>query len=237
MTPTEETPQSPAWSYEDLALLLGLLVPGVIVASLVGTALSHWLPQKGVVAVLGQLVLYAFLLGGLLLLLRLKYDLPFWESLAWRFPFPGVVQTFFAGPLLAISLTLLAVALNAPRGGMDLDKLTRDRASLIAIGIGATTIGPLVEELLFRGFAQPLLVRTFGLWGGILAASLPFALVHGPQYHWSWQHLLLLTLASISFGAVRHRTGSTAASTLLHAAYNFTYLMALIGAGDRLDKA
>lgn len=237
MMPNEESPQEPAWSYEDLGLLIAVLVPGALLAAIISKMLFSWIPQKGVVALLGQILLYAVLLGSLRLLLSFKYELNFWAALGWRFPFPRMVQTLAAGPVLAIVINLLALSLKAPRGAMELEKLTSDRASLVAIAIGATTLGPLVEELLFRGFVQPLLVRSFGLAAGILMASLSFALMHGPQYRWSWQHVLVLILASAVFGYVRQSTRSTAASTLLHAAYNFTNLMALLWAGDRLDKA
>ena len=91
------------------------------------------------------------------------------------------------------------------------------------VGFFATTLGPLAEELVFRGFLQPLMMRTFGTAAGIVLASLPFSLAHGPQYSWSWRHVLLLFLASVVFGVVRWRTGSTAASTLVHATYNLTF--------------
>jgi membrane protease YdiL (CAAX protease family) len=99
---------------------------------------------------------------------------------------------------------------------------------LIAVGVGAVLAGPLFEELVFRGFAQPLLVRACGLFGGLLMCSLPFSLLHGPQYQWSWRHLLILVIASMVFGLIRHRTGSTAASTLAHAGYNLTFFTGLV---------
>jgi membrane protease YdiL (CAAX protease family) len=71
---------------------------------------------------------------------------------------------------------------------------------------------------------------------GLLVTALPFSLLHGPQYNWSWQRLLVLTLASIAFGLIRHRTGSTAASSLTHAAYNLTFLAGMLMQGDLLKK-
>jgi membrane protease YdiL (CAAX protease family) len=73
-----------------------------------------------------------------------------------------------------------------------------------------------------------LFVRSLGLAGGLIATALPFSLLHGPQYNWNWQRLVILTLASIAFGYVRHKTGSTAASSLTHAAYNLTFMAGLI---------
>lgn len=101
----------------------------------------------------------------------------------------------------------------------------RDRLSIALIGLFSSTLGPLCEELVFRGFFQPLLIRTFGVPLGILLCAVPFALLHGPQYHWSWQVVVLLTLAGATFGYTRLLTRSTAASTLVHATYNLTFFM------------
>ena len=63
-----------------------------------------------------------------------------------------------------------------------MQELLRDRLSIASIGFFAITLGPLCEELVFRGFLQPLLIRTFGVAAGILLCAVPFALLHGPQY-------------------------------------------------------
>ncbi|MGD0578165.1 MAG: CPBP family glutamic-type intramembrane protease, partial [Bryobacteraceae bacterium] len=68
----------------------------------------------------------------------------------------------------------------------------------------------------------------------ILSTSLLFAALHGPQYAWSWQHLLLLVLASAAFGVTRARWNSTGASTLVHAAYNMTFFIGFLLQGRTL---
>ena len=157
-------------------------------------------------------------------------------AMAWRVPWRGMASTALLGPALALGMALIAVGLNTPRETTALDALVKDRWSLIAIGIAATTFGPVFEEIIFRGFAQPLFVRSLGLVGGLIATSLPFALLHGPQYNWNWKLLLSLTLASVAFGFVRYRTGSTAASSLTHAAYNLTFMAGIILQGDALNR-
>ncbi|MDX2269653.1 MAG: type II CAAX endopeptidase family protein [Bryobacter sp.] len=216
-----------AWGFADLALLIGSVVPSLLIAALFVKLLKPVLPSQGLLAMLSQAVLYAGILFGLYLVLRLRHHLSFWRSLGWRVPFAGMWQTALTGPVLALALSLLGYALKAPPGSQFLEKLIADRASLIAVGIFAVIFGPIFEELVFRGFAQPLLIRALGVFGGLLACSLPFALLHGPQYNWSWQHVLVLTLASFVFGLIRHRTGSTAASTLAHSGYNLTFFTAL----------
>jgi membrane protease YdiL (CAAX protease family) len=83
-------------------------------------------------------------------------------------------------------------------------------------------IGPFFEELVFRGFLQPLLERALGAVPAIVLAAIPFALLHGVQYQWSWQHLALIMLAGCAFGTARYLAGSTAAAALLHIGYNVT---------------
>jgi membrane protease YdiL (CAAX protease family) len=104
-----------------------------------------------------------------------------------------------------------------------MEELMREPRTALALGFFAVTLGPICEELLFRGLLQPLAVRTFGVVAGILTAALPFALLHGPQYAWSWQHVLLILMAGAAFGYARYRTGSTAMATVMHAGYNFTF--------------
>jgi uncharacterized protein len=229
--------EDPAWTYEDLGILMGMLLPSLVVAALVGKAAGAFLPQKGVVTVLMQVCIYAGVMGSLFMLLRVRYGLDFWKAMAWNVPWRGMARTAMLGPTLAFSLALLAVYLDTPTEKMAIDDLLKDRRSMWAIGLAATTIGPLFEELLFRGFAQPLLVRSLGVIGGLVVTSLPFSLLHGPQYNWGWQRLLVLTLASIVFGLVRWWTGSTAASTLTHAAYNLTFMAGMIFQGDKLNRA
>jgi membrane protease YdiL (CAAX protease family) len=86
-------------------------------------------------------------------------------------------------------------------------------------------LGPLFEELLFRGFLQPLLQRALGPWPAIFLAATGFAVLHGAQYKWSWQHLLLVGWAGVAFGYARYTTGSTAAAALLHGGYNLTFFV------------
>ncbi len=49
---------------------------------------------------------------------------------------------------------------------------------LALVGIAVVLLGPLAEELFFRGLLQPRFVARWGSWAGILVASLLFALVH-----------------------------------------------------------
>ena len=94
-------------------------------------------------------------------------------------------------------------------------------------GIFSVILGPVTEELAFRGFFMPLLIRALGAPAGIILTALPFALLHGPEYAWAWQYVLLIGAAGAAFGWVRYGTGSTLASAMMHSTYNLTFFAGL----------
>jgi len=224
----QQDERRPVWSYEDLGILLGAVLPCLVLAAVGTKLLSFVVPQKGVLTAFSQVLIYGGVSASLYMILKARYGIEFWSAMDWRVPWRRMALTVFLGPALALAMGFLSLALRTPNEPTALDELLKDRWSIIAIGIAATTIGPVFEELIFRGFAQPLFIRSLGLVGGLVVTAIPFALLHGPQNNWNWQRLLILMLAGLVFGLVRHMTGSTAASSLTHAAYNLTFMAALI---------
>ena len=228
----------PYWDYLDLAMFAVALFPalfgaGLIVAFVSGTA-GGGLAGRAPHLLAGQFLGYAFWFTFLYLLLKVRYDRPFWAGLGWVSVTGRFWERAFLGVGLALGVALLGGLLRTPDLDTPMKQLLSDRVSVILVGLAAATIGPVCEELAFRGFVQPLLVRTLGAAPGILLAALPFALLHGPEYSWSWRHVLLITVAGVSFGWMRHKTGSTAAAAVMHAGYNSTFFMALLAAGKDL---
>ena len=132
-----------------------------------------------------------------------------------------------AGWLTAFGVVAIGLLMRTPNTPNALTELMQDRASLILVGVFGVTLGPLAEELAFRGFVQPLLVKSFGTAAGILLASLPFGMLHFAEYGNSWRHVILTGAAGAAFGWLRHATGSTKAATLMHSAYNAWFFVLL----------
>jgi uncharacterized protein len=222
----------PFWNYHDLLIFTVMAVPCLVVGMLV-VQLAAWVipayPEAKAAKLLpAQFIAYGLWFGCLFLLLKTKYDMPFWRSMAWKVPWDGFFWTVLGGPALAFTIGGLGLLLRTPELEMPMKDLLGDRASVAMIGIFATTLGPFCEELAFRGFLMPLLRKSFGLPVAIVGSALPFALLHGPQYAWSWRHILLITLAGSAFGWARHRTGSTAAAAMVHGTYNMTFFSAFL---------
>lgn len=216
----------PFWNYEEVALFAGAILPSLLISAIIvrvaAAAIPSLLGDQGVQLLLGQLLIYAVLLGSIHLMFWLRHDQPMWSSLGWTLHFKGAWLYLLAAPLLAVGISALGAALNAPLLPNPVETLTDGGVSLAMIAVFAVILGPVFEELVFRGFLFPLFRRSLGTVAGILLAAVLFSLVHGQQYEWSWQILLLLTMAGAVFGIARHRSGSTAASTLMHVGYNLT---------------
>jgi membrane protease YdiL (CAAX protease family) len=224
--------QFPFWRYQDLFVFIGLFFVSLVAGFAIVSGLLKLLrlsPHNDLWRLLpSQFLAYLLLFLSIALMFRAQYGRPFWRSLGWtnlnlR---PGAIMTY--GVLLAISVAVFSRVLQTPDIPTPMSKMMSDRASILLVAIFGATLGPLCEELIFRGFLQPLFVRSLGAVAGIFAAAVPFGLLHLQEYGNSWRHGVLITLAGAAFGWMRQRTNSTKASTLMHAAYNGTFFVALL---------
>lgn len=220
----------PLWGWSDLALLLGFTFPALLTGILGVKTILYLLPPKLLGhaggELIGQFVGYAILFVLLAQLLRHRYGLPFWKAIGWNVRVPGIDWAFGLGLLVGGLTIALGVLLKTPKVASPMDAIMRDPRNVPVVALFATTLGPVAEEIIFRGFLLPLLVRSMGAVLGVLFSALPFALLHGQQYAWSWQHVLLIMVAGCAFGIAKLRTGSTAYATLVHSGYNSLFLAA-----------
>jgi membrane protease YdiL (CAAX protease family) len=226
MTAPDENRAYPFWGYEDLGLFVGSIVPSFVLGTLIMRVVRP--SSEAARTFIFQSLIYILLLSVLYGLVAWRYRQPFWRSLRWMVPFRGVWLCVMVGPALAIATAALGAVLRAPFVPSPIEDLISDRRSLVILMLFATLLGPVFEELIFRGFLLPLLVRSLGAWPGIILTAAPFALMHGSQYHWSWQHLVVIGVAGVAFGYVRFKTGSTFAAALVHAGYNAMLFLAFL---------
>jgi len=222
----------PFWNYYDALLMGAISVPLLLLSAiLVGlpTLLTGWKPPARAIPLLAsQFLFYVLWLLFLFGWLKAHYRRPFWPAMAWERPEKGWGNCFAWGVVTALAVIALGGVLRPPQIDMPLTDLLRDRASLAWVGVFAITLGPLWEELAFRGFLLPLLARSLTAAPAVVATALVFAGLHGPEYAWSWKHLSLITVAGAAFGWMRLHSGSTAAATLMHAGYNLIFFMGML---------
>lgn len=234
MTPHESVVPGrwPAWGWEDVALLIGAVLPSLLIGAGLMRVLRKMAPELfGMVAVAAltyQLFVYVFLVGALFLLISWKHGQPFWRALGWTMAFRGAIASVLAGPVLALGVSFLGVLLHAPDVRDPIREMITGRTALTVVILFGVLIAPFVEELIFRGFLLPLVARSVGRWLAIIFTAVLFALPHGAQNEWAWQQLVLIALAGVAFGFARVRTGATSASFLMHASFNATQFLGFL---------
>jgi len=180
---------------------------------------GNWLAMRPELPMVGQMVAYLLLLGYMYLLVtRERRQSRFWDALRWNWP-SGASFYLLAGVLIQVIFIIAEQFLPLPKE-TPFEELLRRRMSVYLIAVFSVTIGPLIEELFFRGFLYPVLRRSIGVSAAILATALPFALMHAAQYGYSWASVLLIFVLGVVLTGVRERKNSLAAPFLIHVAYN-----------------
>jgi membrane protease YdiL (CAAX protease family) len=93
----------------------------------------------------------------------------------------------------------------------------------------AVLVVPFFEEVVFRGFLQPLLVQNLGDRGGVVATSAVFGLLHGPSAS------LPIFGLSLILGGVMLRTQRLLAPCLIHMLHNGLMVFLLLGSDALRD--
>jgi membrane protease YdiL (CAAX protease family) len=218
----------PFWGYLDLLGFVLIALLGSLAVSLLGAALIDATHVKRAFVIFPtQVLLYAFLLGALAFIFRRYYNQPFWQSLRWTPAGLSTQLVVTCGVLAAFAVMVASILLRTPDIDSPMKELLSDPASVVMIAIIGTTLAPVCEEIVFRGFLQPLLVRSLGVAPGVLLAAAAFGLLHLQEYGYSWRHALLISAAGAGFGWMRQRTGSTKAAAVMHAAYNLVFFLLL----------
>jgi membrane protease YdiL (CAAX protease family) len=131
-------------------------------------------------------------------------------------------------------------------GGAPIENLFTSQRSVWATAGMAILLGPLFEEIAFRGFLLPALATAYdwlamertpaglerwrnsalhsrsGLVFAAVISSVPFALMHAAQISFVWGAVGVLYCVSLALSYIRIRTHSVACSTLVHGTYNLT---------------
>ena len=142
-----------------------------------------------------------------------------WRNFRWKWLWGGYLSVLILLPLteaLTFSLTGVdpVVQLSLLPYFRGLPILESAVLCLIAV-----VVGPVFEELLFRGWLLGGLRVHFGTTPSLLVASLIFAFAH--QNFWGWPVSFVFGIVT---GVIALRTNSVATSTAVHALWNATTL-------------
>ena len=213
-----------------------------------------------------QAIQYFITFAGALIVFPLIWHRPFFDAIHWHRDIARhrigrlisiAVLCFFVA---IVNGMLMPGPTNAP-----IDQLFHAPGAAWVLFLFGITLAPFFEEMAFRGFLLPAFCTAYdwtiekitgrprrpldaddnpqwSLSAMIAASALtsgPFALMHGSQTSWSLGPFLLLIFVSLMLCWVRLSTRSLAASTFVHATYNFMlFSFMLLGTSGfkHLDK-
>jgi uncharacterized protein len=248
-TPSAPPPvENPVFTGWDVLQIFGLTLFTMFVLQILVLFGARWLvypgtslgdlAQKPVLLLLSQFLIYGAVALFMMLVVQGKYHVRFWPAIRWNWP-PSGWRLLALGGIMLFALNLLQYFLPMPKD-TPFEKLFARPRDAYLLSIIAVTLGPLMEELFFRGFLYPVLARRMGVAWGIVLTALPFGLMHMPQYGYAWGPLLVIFLVGVVCTAVRAAMKSVGASFLVHAGYNGTQMViaAILTDGFRhMDKA
>jgi len=202
--------EDPVWSGWDLLqIVLVTFASGLVFLPLVGVAAQRLLYPKipivevmlyPLVTVVGQGLAYLLILAFMVSIVKRVPSRDFWQAIRWNWP-TNWATYLMAGAALSLGLQGLAHFLPIPKE-LPMDRFFRTPGEAWALSLFGITFAPVLEELLFRGFLYPVLVRRFGVAIAMLAAAAGFSLVHAAKLDWTRGVLLVIFMVGLGF-AVR----------------------------------
>jgi hypothetical protein len=214
----------------------------------------------------GQALWYVVTLGLAVLVFPRIWHTGFFEGIEWRARAAlRIRRQLFSAAFACFVLAIIdGVLIPGPKEA-PIDQVFRMPGAAWLLFLFGITLAPFFEEMAFRGLLLPALCTAWDWsmerlqhraprwpdaegrtqWSlsamlvGSLLTSIPFALMHAEQTAYSLGPFLLLVCVSLALCWVRLSTRSLAASTVVHACYNFLLFALMIwgtGGFRHLDK-
>jgi len=139
----------------------------------------------------------------------------------WR----DIVLGIVALAIVMAAASGIATALGKESPSFITDTFTSAAAEgmLPLLLVSFVILGPLQEELIFRGFLLPGIAQAIGTWPAILVTAGIWAISH---WQYEWFFIGEIFAMGVLFGWIRCRSGSTIVPLVLHVIVNGTAVVA-----------
>lgn len=233
--PAKEPLENPIWTGWDVLLLaiIEFVIPFVVIIPIVVLVAAKTLyptltfmqvaQQKLWIALCTQFAWYVVVLIYMVMFVEGTYRRRFWDAIRWNWPRKNWQLLVPLGMVL-VALQGLEKFFRMPKH-IPMEEYLKTPSIAVLTAIFAVSLGPLMEELFFRGFLYPVLARRWGLSAAILITSVAFGLIHGAQLAFSPGLVLIVFLVGLVLTIVRAKTGSVGSSFVVHISYNSTLVI------------
>jgi membrane protease YdiL (CAAX protease family) len=199
-----------------LGLAYGFTKTGVSLTGIPNTAAGFWM---------GMQLIFAFVLVYAILWAWLKWfeKRPFWTL---GYEMKDALTQYGRGFLIGALMFAGSVGILSLFGSVSFEQGNPSKQGLAAVaGVLLVLLGWVVqggaEEVLFRGWALPVIGARYKPWIGLLVSSLIFALLHGLNPGLSAIALVNLALFGVFAGLYAMREGSMWGISALHSVWNW----------------
>jgi CAAX protease family protein len=230
LQPEPAARENPAWTGWDVLQIVVLTIVSILAFVLVLAAAAQRLLYRNVafvdvlkyplISVIAQLLSYLLVLGFMVAVLKRRPGRQFWSEVQWHWP-PNWSVYLLGGVVMSVGLQGLAHLLPMPKE-LPIDRFFQTPQEAWFLAIFGITLAPLMEELFFRGFLYPVLVRRLGVGVAVILTAVSFGLIHAPQLGRAWGPVLVVFLVGLTLTLTRAVTKSVAPGFLMHVAYNGT---------------
>ncbi len=173
--PSADPPWS-GWDVTRIGLLLFVL-PFLVIPFVALAAKKIFYPglpwltvaQKPWIALTTQFFWYAAVAVYMIMFVEGTFHRRFWEAIHWNWPRRTWALLVPIG-MVMVSLQGLEHFFKIPKH-IPMEEFLATPLAAAMTAILAVTLGPLMEELFFRGFLYPVLARRFGVTAGVVATA------------------------------------------------------------------
>ena len=233
------TPHNVPWGWWDIGRALAMLIGSVLFLSflvLVALLILSLMGRDIDTSIMANMISIAFY--GMVLLSTYwstvrRYGSP-WAALGLR-PVSWwwlVASPACFGIMLLIAMVIqqaISMIMGQPFFNPQVQMLTQGKQlrpiDLVLLLLCVAIVGPIVEELFFRGMLYPVMRRHAPAWIAVLLNAGVFAALHFIPIM-----LPMLFVSGIVFALVRERTGSLVPGMLIHGLQNASFVIALYAA-------
>ena len=131
-----------------------------------------------------------------------------------------------------------ALGATAGSGGVALALLAHSRINVAEswrVFLLQAALGPVLEEILFRGYLMRLLLWMLRLWtsnsiiaaAAVLVSGVVFGTVHLLRPATTWKEVVIISGLGAIYGSIRMASGSSATAAAAHALYNVVLHMGM----------
>lgn len=186
--------------------------------------------NMGFFTALLQLAISFATLGVVYSVVTIKYQVPFKEAFGIYFhktPY-FFKQGVLAASAIFLSTTIISFLFSEFNGAVKQNPYTfMPEDKIRAIIFLAIFIAPIIEEIFFRGFMQPALVKTIGAFPGIVITALIFGISH-TQYIGYNAALVAVTTIGLILGVTKYYTNSVIPGMFAHLINNLLAAISLL---------